>query len=36
MAGISGYLLTRRFGDKILFKVIKNEEKRKDAIESFT
>jgi uncharacterized membrane protein YdjX (TVP38/TMEM64 family) len=35
MAGISGYLLTRRFGDKILIKVIKNEEKRKDAIESF-
>jgi membrane protein DedA with SNARE-associated domain len=35
MAGISGYLLTRRFGDKILNKVIKNEEKRKDAIESF-
>jgi uncharacterized membrane protein YdjX (TVP38/TMEM64 family) len=27
--------LTRRFGDKILNKVIKNEEKRKDAIESF-
>jgi uncharacterized membrane protein YdjX (TVP38/TMEM64 family) len=36
MAGISGYLLTRRFGDKILNKVIKNEEKRKDSIESFT
>jgi uncharacterized membrane protein YdjX (TVP38/TMEM64 family) len=35
MAGISGYLLTRRFGEKILFKIIKNEEKRKDSIESF-
>jgi uncharacterized membrane protein YdjX (TVP38/TMEM64 family) len=35
MAGISGYLLTRRYGNNILNKVIKNEEKRKEAVESF-
>lgn len=35
MAGVSGYFLTHRFGERILNKVIKNEEKRKDAIDSF-
>jgi uncharacterized membrane protein YdjX (TVP38/TMEM64 family) len=35
MAGIAGYFLTRRYGDRILRTILKNEEKRKDAVETF-
>jgi uncharacterized membrane protein YdjX (TVP38/TMEM64 family) len=35
MAGFAGYFLTRSFGDKVLKKVIKDETKRNDAVNTF-
>ncbi len=36
LAGISGYLLSYRYGDKILHFLIKDEEERNDAINTFS
>jgi membrane protein DedA with SNARE-associated domain len=35
MAGICGYWLTRRFGEGVLIKILKNDAKREEAIASF-
>jgi uncharacterized membrane protein YdjX (TVP38/TMEM64 family) len=35
MAGLTGYVLSRSFGEKILIRIIKSEDKRKEAINSF-